>query len=150
MTSTTNTTTAPTDGACSPWYMTSPVRMAEVVMGTNRVCLAAYGVKRTKIGLLNERATQLAAPGLADLEERPADEALQAALDIVADAHASAMDTFSMFTWAIDAVEQRVRDEVRDTITEHLTVRATQTDSELPAADSATCIDAGTGGPSGG
>ncbi|WP_067473335.1 hypothetical protein [Actinomadura hibisca] len=105
------------------WFMTTPKAMADVVMHCYRTWLCTYGLSSTKVGLINSYAASLAAPTLVELPEQPANEALRAALTIIADAYAEAMETFWVFPWAIDQIQERASAEIEEVIEEHVQLR---------------------------
>jgi hypothetical protein len=115
------------DGSlATEWFLATPARMARVVASAYQVHLAAYGLKAMRAEMIGMRAEDAAASKLDGLEQQPVDQALQAALPVVADAFAEAMAFYSMWQWAIDAIEAQVRDEVDKVIIQHLKLRAEQ------------------------
>ena len=141
------------DGPAPVWFTTTPAQMARVVSSVYQEMLSTYGLPPTRAGLIQVFAETQAAAKLDGQDQQPADAALRVALDVVADAYTNAMQVHGMFAWAIDAIEDRVRSDVNETIEEHMKVRAEMAAHlpEPPADDDAADEEEPAGeGPSGG
>ncbi|MFC9973907.1 hypothetical protein ACFVH6_23710 [Spirillospora sp. NPDC127200] len=114
--------------------------------------LATYGVNAAQRGLIQILAENEATARLDGLEEQPVETALQNALSVVADAFTRAMEINQLSSWAVNVVEDHVRDDVGDLIEQHMQLRVERAarSSELPAEGGAADEQSAGEGPPGG
>lgn len=105
------------------WYHATPARLVGVIVTGYRTHMTAYGLKPMRIELIAMRAEDSAKAKLAGEAAAPPDEALRTAFPVVAAAFAEAMEYYGVFAWAIDALEGRAREEMEETISDHLQYR---------------------------
>ncbi|WP_301174587.1 hypothetical protein [Actinomadura geliboluensis] len=84
--------------------------------------LFEHGVPYVRVGLMTVYVEDRATAELANMKRRPADEAIGAALGVVAKAWDEAMTMHGMFRRTIDECQRQVRLELEEILDEHITL----------------------------
>ncbi|WP_258573798.1 hypothetical protein [Actinomadura parmotrematis] len=105
-------------------YRSTPLIMAGLVATAYEETMLDEGIPRLRVALISIAGQCASDVRLQDGGMMPADEALRAAHEQVAEAYAGAMALHGMLPASIGVIERQVRDEVRDTLDEAVAARA--------------------------
>ncbi|MBO2465764.1 hypothetical protein [Actinomadura violacea] len=103
-------------------YAAKPQAMGALISTLFADRLFEHGIPYLRVGLMTVYVEDRAASELADLKRRPADEAIGAALGVVAKAWDEAMTMHGMFRRTIDECQRQVRLELEELVDEHVTL----------------------------
>lgn len=120
-------------------YAAKPKAMGALISTLFADRLFEHGIPFVRVGLMTAYVEDRTAAELAGMKRRPADEAIGAALGIVAQAWDEAMTMHGMFRRTIDYCQQQVRLELEEVVDEHTTLvrRAAEAGRPGPNAHSA-------------
>lgn len=116
-------------------YTAKPQAMGALISTLFTDRLFERGIPYLRVGLMAVYVEDRTAVELADLKRRPADEAIGAALGVVAKAWDEAMTMHGMFRRTIDECQRQVRLELEELVDEHVTLVRNAAESGPPASD---------------
>lgn len=115
-------------------YTARPEAMGTLISTLFADRLFEHGIPYLRVGLMRVYVEERAIAELASMKRRPADEAIGAALGVVAKAWDEAMTMHGMFRRTIDECQRQVRLELEEIVDEHITLvqQATETGGHSP------------------
>lgn len=103
-------------------YGARPEAMGALISTLFADRLLEHGIPYLRVGLMTVYVEEHATAELASMKRRPADEAIAAALGVVAKAWDEAMTMHGMFRRTIDECQRQVRLELEEIVDEHITL----------------------------
>lgn len=103
-------------------YVARPEAMGALISALFADRLSEHGIPYARVGLMTVYVEDRAAAELARMKRRPANEAIGAAVGVVAKAWDEAMTMHGMFRQTIDDCQQQVRLELEELVDEHVTL----------------------------
>lgn len=103
-------------------YGARPEAMGALISTLFADRLLEHGIPYLRVGLMTVYVEEHATAELASMKRRPADEAIAAALGVVAKAWDEAMTMHGMFRRTIDQCQRQVRLELEEIVDEHVTL----------------------------
>ncbi|MFB4302225.1 hypothetical protein [Actinomadura sp. NTSP31] len=115
-------------------YTARPQAMGSLISTLFADRLFEHGIAYVRVGLMTVYVEDRTTAELAGMKRRPADEAIGAALGVVAKAWDEAMTMHGMFRRTIDECQRQVRLELEELVDEHVTLvrKAAQTGPPVP------------------
>ncbi|MFA1550708.1 hypothetical protein [Actinomadura chokoriensis] len=109
-------------------YTARPEAMGALISTLFADRLFEHGIPYLRVGLMTVYVQDRATADLASMKRRPADEAIGAALGVVAKMWDEAMTMHGLLRRTIDECQRQVRLELEQTVDEHITLvrKATQ------------------------
>lgn len=103
-------------------YTARPAAMGTLISTLFSDRLFEHGIPFLRVGLMTVYVEDRVAAELASMKRRPADQAIGAALGVVAKAWDEAMTMHGMFRRTIDECQRQVRLELEEIVDEHITL----------------------------
>lgn len=103
-------------------YTAKPEAMGALISTLFADRLFEHGIPYLRVGLMTVYVEERATAELASMKRCPADEAIGAALGVVAKAWDEAMAMHGMFRRTIDECQRQVRLELEEIVDEHITL----------------------------